>query len=43
LPELAVERRAADPLHRLKAFLAGTPARVMLLAESPGRRETLSQ
>src|SRR6266702_1196440 len=42
LPELAVERRAADPLHRLKAFLAGTPARVMLLAESPGRRETLS-
>ncbi|MGB5081468.1 MAG: transcription-repair coupling factor [Burkholderiales bacterium] len=43
LPALAVERRAADPLHRLKAFLAETPARVMLLAESPGRRETLSQ
>jgi len=43
LPELAVERRAADPLHRLKAFLAETPARVMLLAESPGRRETLLQ
>ncbi|HMH19834.1 MAG TPA: transcription-repair coupling factor [Burkholderiales bacterium] len=43
LPELAVERRAADPLHRLKSFLSGTPCRVMLLAESPGRRETLSQ
>ncbi len=43
LPELAVERRAADPLHRLKAFLSDTPCRVMLLAESPGRRETLSQ
>jgi transcription-repair coupling factor (superfamily II helicase) len=43
LPELAVERRAADPLHRLKAFLSGTPCRVMLLAESPGRRETLVQ
>src|SRR6266849_3679345 len=43
LPELAVERRAADPLHRLKAFLAEMPARVMLLAESPGRRETLAQ
>jgi transcription-repair coupling factor (superfamily II helicase) len=43
LPELAVERRAADPLHRLKAFLSETPCRVMLLAESPGRRETLSQ
>ena len=43
LPPLAVERRAADPLTRLKAFLAGTPARVLLLAESPGRRETMSQ
>jgi transcription-repair coupling factor (superfamily II helicase) len=43
LPEVAVERRAADPLHRLKSFLSETPARVMLLAESPGRRETLSQ
>src|SRR5439155_10498888 len=43
LPEVAVERRAADPLHRLKAFLSETPARVMLLAESPLRRETLSQ
>jgi transcription-repair coupling factor (superfamily II helicase) len=43
LPALAVERRAPDPLHRLKAFLSETPCRVMLLAESPGRRETLSQ
>jgi transcription-repair coupling factor (superfamily II helicase) len=43
LPELAVERRAPDPLHRLKSFLSKTPCRVMLLAESPGRRETLSQ
>ncbi len=43
LPPLAVERRAADPLTRLKAFLAGTRARVLLLAESAGRRETMSQ
>jgi len=43
LPPLAVERRAADPLTRLKAFLASTSARVLLLAESPGRRETMSQ
>ncbi|MDP1952622.1 MAG: CarD family transcriptional regulator, partial [Betaproteobacteria bacterium] len=43
LPPLAVERRAADPLTKLKAFLAATPARVLLLAESPGRRETMSQ
>jgi transcription-repair coupling factor (superfamily II helicase) len=43
LPPLAVERRAADPLARLKAFLGQTKARVLLLAESPGRRETMSQ
>ena len=43
LPELAVERRAADPLHKLKAFLSTTLCRVLLLAESPGRRETLLQ
>jgi len=43
LPPLAVERRAADPLMRLKQFLARTPARVLLLAESLGRRETMSQ
>ena len=43
LPDLVVERRAPDPLHRLKTYLAQTPARVVLLAESPGRRETLAQ
>jgi len=43
LPPLAVERRAADPVTRLKQFLASTPARVLLLAESAGRRETMSQ
>ncbi|TSA10226.1 MAG: DEAD/DEAH box helicase, partial [Betaproteobacteria bacterium] len=43
LPLLAVERRAADPVTRLKQFLASTPARVLLLAESAGRRETMSQ
>ncbi len=43
LPPLAVERRAADPLTRLKGFLAATPERVLLLAESPGRRETMAQ
>ena len=43
LPDLAVERRAPDPLHRLRAFLSATSSRVMLLAESPGRRETMLQ
>jgi transcription-repair coupling factor (superfamily II helicase) len=43
LPDLAVERRADDPLHKLKAFAASFPGRILLLAESPGRRETLLQ
>jgi transcription-repair coupling factor (superfamily II helicase) len=42
LPALAVERKADDPLHKLRAFLAGFDGRVLLLAESPGRRETLA-
>jgi transcription-repair coupling factor (superfamily II helicase) len=36
-----VERRADDPLHRLRAFTAAFEGRVLVLAESPGRRETL--
>ncbi|MBM3391435.1 MAG: transcription-repair coupling factor [Betaproteobacteria bacterium] len=43
LPDLAVERRADDPLHKLRAFAAGFDGRILLLAESPGRRETLLQ
>ncbi|WP_242508510.1 transcription-repair coupling factor [Rhodocyclus purpureus] len=42
-PPLAIERRAEDPLSRLKAFLAAYPGRVLLLAESAGRRETLAE
>ncbi len=41
LPSVAVERRAADPLHRLREYLAATPSRTLMLAESPGRRETM--
>ncbi|HXF65572.1 MAG TPA: transcription-repair coupling factor [Burkholderiales bacterium] len=41
LPRLAVERRAEDPLHRLRSFLAAFEGRVLVLAEGPGRRETL--
>ncbi|MBS0555174.1 MAG: transcription-repair coupling factor, partial [Proteobacteria bacterium] len=43
LPELAVERKATDPLHRLKAFRDGFDGRVLLLADSPGRRETMAE
>ena len=41
LPALAVERRAKDPLAALKAFVAGSGLRILLGAESPGRRETM--
>ncbi|MCG9083017.1 transcription-repair coupling factor [Laribacter hongkongensis] len=43
LPDLTVDRRAEVPVARLKAFLATTPARTLLVAESLGRRETLTQ
>ncbi|MFN4341626.1 MAG: transcription-repair coupling factor [Azonexus sp.] len=42
LPDIAVDRRAEDPLHKLKNHLAGFTGRVLLLAESAGRRETLA-
>jgi transcription-repair coupling factor (superfamily II helicase) len=42
IPPLAVDRRAQDPLAALKQFLAATPLRVLLAAESAGRRETKS-
>jgi transcription-repair coupling factor (superfamily II helicase) len=41
LPPLAVDRRAQDPLAALKAFLAASGLRVLVTAESPGRRETM--
>jgi transcription-repair coupling factor (superfamily II helicase) len=43
LPNLAVDRKADDPVAQLRAFLDGFPGRVLLLAESPGRRETLNE
>ena len=43
LPPVAVDRRADDPLKALKAFLEHYPGRVFLLAESAGRRETLTE
>jgi len=42
LPDIAVDRRAEDPLHKLKNHLAGFKGRILLLAESAGRRETLA-
>ncbi|MDP1985316.1 MAG: transcription-repair coupling factor [Sulfuritalea sp.] len=42
LPVLAVDRRADDPLAALRSFLAQFKGRVLLLAESAGRRQTLN-
>jgi transcription-repair coupling factor (superfamily II helicase) len=41
LPELTVVRGAEDPLARLQAHLQGSAQRVLILAESSGRRESL--
>ena len=42
LPPVAVDRRASDPLAALKRFLDTASLRVMVAAESPGRRETMA-
>jgi transcription-repair coupling factor (superfamily II helicase) len=42
LPPLAVDRRARDPLAAFKQFLDGSKLRVLVAAESAGRRETMA-
>ncbi|WP_395137375.1 transcription-repair coupling factor [Schlegelella aquatica] len=41
LPDLSADRGAPEPLRKLQAHLAATPHRVLLVAESAGRRESL--
>ncbi|MGY4828853.1 transcription-repair coupling factor [Sphaerotilaceae bacterium SBD11-9] len=41
LPDLSVDRGAPDPLKKLQLHLGATPHRVLVLAESQGRRESL--
>ncbi len=41
LPELGIERGGTDPLGLLQRHLLGTTHRVLLVAESEGRRESL--
>jgi len=43
LPDIAVNRRADDPLTNLRSFLLQTDKRVLICAETAGRRETLQQ
>jgi transcription-repair coupling factor (superfamily II helicase) len=42
LPNVAVDRRADHPLAALKQFLDGAGLKVLVAAESPGRRETMA-
>ncbi len=42
LPAIAVDRRSDDPLGALKNHLAAFKGRVLLVAETAGRRETLA-
>ncbi|MBX3641519.1 MAG: transcription-repair coupling factor [Rubrivivax sp.] len=41
LPDVSVDRGATEPLAALEKHIDGTPHRVLLLAESEGRRESL--
>jgi transcription-repair coupling factor (superfamily II helicase) len=40
---VTLDRKAQDPLHLLCSFIADFAGRVLLLADSPGRRETIAQ
>ena len=43
LPALDIERRAEQPLHKLQDFIKDFSGRILIAAESLGRRETISQ
>ncbi|MFC3338272.1 transcription-repair coupling factor [Paracandidimonas soli] len=43
LPDISVDRRANDPVHRLRHLLQSSPLRIALCTDSAGRRETLLQ
>ncbi|ROH88219.1 transcription-repair coupling factor [Pseudomethylobacillus aquaticus] len=43
LPALDIERRAEEPLHKLRNFIRQQRRRVFITAESLGRRETMLQ
>jgi transcription-repair coupling factor (superfamily II helicase) len=43
LPELDIERRSEHPLHKLQSFINQFSGRILIAAESLGRRETILQ
>ncbi len=43
VPEVVVDRRLPHPVAKLDAFLKSFPGKVLVLAPSPGRQETLAE
>ncbi len=43
LQEVDLDRRSEQPLHKLQAFIQSSKKRILIVAESLGRRETMSQ
>lgn len=43
LPSLAIDRHAHDPVDALRRYIGASNQRVLLVAESAGRRETIAQ
>ncbi len=43
LPDVAMDGRASDPAARLRHFIAGFDGRILICAESSGRREALQE
>ncbi len=43
LPALDIERRSEHPLHKLQSFITTNKQRILIAAESLGRRETMAQ
>jgi transcription-repair coupling factor (superfamily II helicase) len=43
LPPIDIDRRADAPLHKLQSFMESYKGRILIVAESLGRRETMAQ
>jgi len=43
VPQISVARKHADPIHALRSFVQNTQSRILICADSPGRRETIRE
>lgn len=41
LPDLSLDPKGTNPIEKLQAFIEKTPGKILICAESPGRRESL--